>query len=373
MTVLAITGAGLLTSAGMGLEALSARLRSGVLVGAGAVEAAGCFDDPMPTPTAHLVPDLDVRARLGRKGTSTFDRATGMAVIAAGLALEDGGLALADADPERVGIALGTTAGSLRSTIDFSRDTIEQERPYFVNPSLFPNTVMNCAAGQTAIWYGTRGVNATVAGGRLSMVSVLRYARNLLRRDAVDTVLAGAVEELTPHSAWAVARTTADENAVPGEAAGVLVVERPEEAQAHGRHVDLEVLSVVAGYVPTSADPADGLTRCIDGVLGEAGLPADEVALVVTQGTALSTYDAVEARALASAFRGRLPDGLGVAQATGECGAATGVVQAAAVLALHRGDPSRDGQVSLLTAWTADGTVGAALVRGWSRVGSSGR
>src|SRR5207248_2320963 len=75
--------------------------------------------------------------------------------------LEDGGLEVDDRGRGRVGVVLGTTVGSLRSMSDYTRETLIEERPYLVSPALFPNTVMNCAAGQSAIRHGLAGINAT--------------------------------------------------------------------------------------------------------------------------------------------------------------------------------------------------------------------
>ncbi|MEE3922501.1 hypothetical protein V2I01_41795 [Micromonospora sp. BRA006-A] len=75
---------------------------------------------------------------------------------------------MTDDNRDRIGIVTGTTAGSVKSSVDYAAETFTQQPPYLVNPALFPNTVMNCAAGQSAIWYKLHGPNATVAGGPLA-------------------------------------------------------------------------------------------------------------------------------------------------------------------------------------------------------------
>lgn len=59
----------------------------------------------------------------------------------------------------------------------------------------------------------------------------------------------------------------------------------------------------------------------------------------------------------------RLP----VARLVGECHAAQGALQLAAVLAHHRQDAALDGRPALITSFTPEGGVGAAVVRGWQR------
>ena len=131
---------------------------------------------------ACYIEDFDARAELGRKGIRTLDRATllaiatiarlGPAVVDPAQRDEPGPSGV----PAVTGLVMGTGAGSVQSTMDFTRDALTGDRPYLVDPARFPNTVMNFAAGQCAIWYGLRGPNATVTTGRATGIAALRYA-----------------------------------------------------------------------------------------------------------------------------------------------------------------------------------------------------
>jgi 3-oxoacyl-[acyl-carrier-protein] synthase II len=296
--------------------------------GAPVRELAGMFEEPLPAPSGPVLVDFDVRKSLGRKGTSFYDRATALAVVACGAALENGAVVVDDLTRTRIGVVLGTTLGSFKSTSDYSRDTLVQEKPYQVNPVLFPNTVMNCATGQAAIRFGLRGINATIAGGALAFHHALRYATNALHREYAETMLVGAVEEYSPHRAWSTHLTGAG---TAGEGAAVFVVERP----GGPRPVVAEILGTATGF---GGD--DALAGCVRRVLSTAGVPAEEVRLVVGEDDVLPHCERVSVTA-------RL----------GVCDAAAGALGLATVLA--RKDPG----VSLLTARTPDGGVGAALVR----------
>jgi 3-oxoacyl-[acyl-carrier-protein] synthase II len=327
-----------------------------------------------PAPPSHSLVDLDIRKTLGRKGTRCFDRATALALLACGQALEDSGIPVEDSTREGIGITLGTTLGSLRSTSDYSRETLEQEKPYLVNPVLFPNTVMNCAAGQAAIWFGLKGVNATIAGGQIAFLGALRYATNALRAGHVDAVLGGAVEELTPHSAWLAHHANPGAAVMAGEGAAVFVLERADQARTAGRHIDAEVLAVVTGYRPADlrrTDPSAAMAALVRRALDWAGRSAGEVSVIATGETGDAEFDHAECGGVAQALRGCQPERLVVKRVVGECQAASGGLQAAAVLALHRRDPSRDGQITLLTGCTPEGGMAAAVLRGWSRVGAA--
>jgi 3-oxoacyl-[acyl-carrier-protein] synthase II len=362
---LAITGFGLLCSVATGPAALADALSTRPQ---GAVPAQDMFEDPLPRPDGHVLADFKVRDHLGRKGTSFFDRSTALALVATKQALGDTGLTVDDGNRQRVGMVLGTTAGSLKSTSEYSRETYVQERPYLVNPLIFPNAVMNCAAGQAAIWYGLKGVNATVAGGQLAIHSALRYAGTLMACGYADALLVGATEEFSAQAAWATAyaQRRAGGDVPTGEGAAVFVIEDADAVRAAGRTPDAEVL---ATEVRQLASPGSaGLTQCIRAALERAGIDPQEVRLVVTGENGMTELDEAEDAAV-RAVLGDGPERLRIKELVGECHSASAALAVAAVLARHRGDPQLDGAVSVVTARAADGVVGATVLRGWSRAG----
>ncbi|MFI5834159.1 beta-ketoacyl synthase N-terminal-like domain-containing protein [Micromonospora sp. NPDC051300] len=341
-----VTGCGVVSAAGDSVADVLTAIRAGTAVRA---DVRDRFAEPLPETEAPAIADFDVRALLGRKGTSFLDRATALAMVACGRALADGGLTLDDDNRHRVGVVLGTTTGSLKSTMDFSRETLVQDKPYLVNPVLFPNTVMNCAAGQAAIRYGLRGVNATVAGGPLAFLYALRYALNAIRRGYADALLVGGVEEYTPNTAWAARLTDAGP---AGEAAAVYLLRR-RGAEAVGARA--EVLSVATGFAPDDADA--GLAGCARRALAVADVRAADVwALAGDDGDCPPGVE-------------RLP----VRQALGDCQAAAGALAFGALLARYAEEPAAAGRPALVTARSRDGGVAAAVVRGWAGGGDDHR
>jgi 3-oxoacyl-[acyl-carrier-protein] synthase II len=199
-TTLAITGWSVVSSLGTEVEDFATALQEGR---SGEVDTEDMFDVALPGDRAFMMREFSVREELGRKGTSSMDRTTAIAICATTRALADSEVVIEDSNSGRVGLVVGTSTGSIRSTAEYSRETLVNARAYLVNPSLFPNTVMNCAAGRSAIWHGLKGVNATVAGGQISSLQALRYAHNVLRTRAADTIVVAGVEEMSPQSAWA--------------------------------------------------------------------------------------------------------------------------------------------------------------------------
>src|SRR3954470_11147859 len=218
-------------------------------------------------PGGQLVEDFDPTEMLGRKGTRTLDRMTAQVIATAGMVLA--GQPDAPEVRARIGLVLGTSTGSVQSITEFTRDTFVRERPYLVNPANFPSTVMNNAAGRTAIWYGVRGPNSTIAAGHLTGLVALRYASRLIRLGYVDTLLVGAVEEVS--EAVSVGAATMRRTGTPGPGSGptplgegcafFLVDGRDEDAT--GGAV-AELVGFEFGVTEAGADPATtaaGLAR----------------------------------------------------------------------------------------------------------------
>ncbi|MFD5931669.1 beta-ketoacyl synthase N-terminal-like domain-containing protein [Streptomyces sp. NPDC060333] len=352
---LAITAVGVATPAGLGLEALGRAVGDGI---AGHAEEVPGDETPPPRPV-RTVPDLRTAELIGRKGVRHLDRTTQLGLVACGLALD------AQAEPmgERTGVVLGTSTGSIRSSSEYSMETLSQERPYLVNPSLFPNTVMNCAAGQIAIRHGLRGVNATLAGGHLAGVQALRYARNALRQGHADRLLVGGVEEFSAQGAWGWHRSGAlDAEAPVGEGAAVLVVEPQAAALAAGRPALARVLACETGFAPRHG-LAEGLASVVGAALRRSGKNPDEVTTVSLGCTGRTGLDRVEERALGLALGGALPGQVvRVKETVGECFSADGVLQIAAVLGLWQREGRTRGGTAVVTSLSGDGLVGCAVI-----------
>ncbi|GAA1207515.1 beta-ketoacyl synthase N-terminal-like domain-containing protein [Prauserella alba] len=327
--------------------------------------------EPVPA-EAHVAADFDVTEALGPKGTSSMDRCSGLAVAAAADLLAPGGIA----PPSGIGVVLGTTSGSAQTQFDFTRESQTRSKPYRVNPALMPFALMNSAAGQTAIWHGLTGPNTTIAGGRMSGLSTLRYGARLLATGRADAVLCGAVEEYGPaRQRLADQRKPDDADGRPlGEGGAVLLLEPaahapaghvdPDRTDANRTDTDRTDANRPGGRVPLAEllgidtrvavddDPAAALEVCIRRTLDRAGAAASDVRTVAVSGPpgplAGAERDAV-ARTLAHA------DVRDPGEIIGDTGAATGPFQVTLLL-------DRPG-LALTTAVDEDGTVGCGLLR----------
>lgn len=371
VTPLAITAAGVVTPAGLGLAALGEALAQGWATGG---DPAGVTEESLPPRPVLVAPELPVAELLGRKGNRSLDRTTKLALIATRLAVDAAQGAGAESGPAttaRTGVVLGTSTGSIRSSSTYSRETLELEKPYLVNPVLFPNTVMNCAAGQIAIRHGLHGVNATLAGGHLSGLQAFRYARNALRQGHADRLLVGGVEEFCAQSAWGWHLSGAlAEQAAVGEGAALLLVEPADTARESGRPVLAEALACEigfggAGIAEAPGGLADAVTRVVASALRRSGVDPSAVDVVSLGASGQTGLERIEERGVAAALGGALPERtLRAKRALGESFSAGGAVQVAAVLAVWERDavPAGGGH-AVVTSVSADGSVGCLVLR----------
>jgi 3-oxoacyl-[acyl-carrier-protein] synthase II len=351
-TTIDITGWSAVSPYGLSTEAFAAAVRAQCPIGLGLRprrsiglglrwRPAMSWADPAGPAgmTARLVPGFDQRAVLGKKGTKGMDRLTGLAVTAVGQLLTPAPATGTTA------LVLGTNSGSAKSMMDFTRTSLTAERPFDVDPAAIPSVVMNCAAGQCAIWHGLTGPNTTIAGGRVAGLLGLAYARRLLRAGRARSVLCGAAEEYSAarswleFHAWQGARTL-------GEGAAVL---RLEPVGTPGALATvLAVDSLVGG----------GSNQCryeIKRVLDFAGITMRQVWAVVTgSGEERAALDGMFAPDVLT----RIPP---VADLVGDAGATSGVFGIAAALAVGAVEPAP--RIAVIAGTDPTGTAAAAVLR----------
>lgn len=343
MTRVVVTGAGVATPLGIGIEEFT----SAVYKGASAIAPSVRF----PSSVTAEIADFQPQPWLGNKGIRVLDRSARLLAVAAHLALEDSGVLRdgAETSERELGLVCGTMFGCLHSIAAFDYSSIT-EGAMLVNPADFPNTVINSPAGQAAIKHKLRGVNSTVCAGLASGLYALNYAAEFLRFRRASALLAGGVEELCEESVLGFRKTGITsksgcarpfarmrDGAVPGEAAGLWMLETEDAARERGRNPKLELCGFGCAHDAHSISSfdlhGDGATEAIEQALSNSGIGADRIACVIACASGSRAGDEMEARALRNVFGERLAD-LPICApkaATGEAMGASGVI--AAILA----------------------------------------
>jgi len=348
-----ITSAGVISPVGDSPEALGDALREG-RCGLLPIELfrTGGSEDPL----GGEVKSFDARKYLGPINLRPLNRTTQLAASAARTALDAGGWAAELRNDRDVGIVLGTMFGSLLTIAEFDRRALQAGVAY-ASPINFSNTVINAAAGQTAILHNLRGVNTTVCVGGASGLQAVAHATDLVRGGRSDALLAGGADELCFESFYAFRRAgllcgdggdfpfpfdARRNGAALGEGAAILMLEDEESARERGSRALAEVKGCGSAYDPSRGHDEEmsvaSIARSMRQALGDARLAPSEIDCLSASANGSPSGDRREARAVAEVF-GELARALPVTaikSMLGESLGAAGATQAVAVLSSLR-------------------------------------
>lgn len=323
----AITGIGVFSPLGTGKELYS----SALLTGVSNFSRITLFDtSDFNVHAAGEIKDFNPEPYLGKKGLRDLDRSSRLVCSAAKLAIEDAGLAITDENANSIGVSIGSTFGSLHSISQFDRVGLI-EGPKCVNPSHFPNTVLNSPASRISIWFGIKGFNTTMSTGFCASLDAVSYAADFIKLGRADAVLAGGVEELCEETFlffnalnWLSGSDGSAQLSRPfdakrngfvfSEGAVVFALEEKECALKRGADINAVIkgcgnafslvrdndLSYVLGNL---RDEAMGLADSITSALKNASLNPQDIDCIFSCANSTQKLDAVEAEAIRIAFR----------------------------------------------------------------------
>jgi 3-oxoacyl-[acyl-carrier-protein] synthase II len=366
-----ITGVGVLSPIGQDAAAFWRSLQEGK----SGVRPIRTFDaSTLPVRFAGEIPDFDAKNYVDKrqqKGLRMMARTIQLAVAAAQLALNDGGVDKTKLAPERFGVEFGAglIASELPELIDAARASANCE-PGKVDlekwgeaglPAIPPLWMLkylpNMLACHISILHDAQGPNNSVTENDAAGLLALGEAYRILQRDGADFFLVGGAEsKMNPLSLARQClfeplshRNEAPEKAcrpfdrrrdgiVLGEGAGVFVLEDLGHARKRGARVYAEVVGFGAAFDRKMS--GDGVARAVRAALADAGIGPEEVDHVNAHGLSARQPDAAEARGLQAVFGGcRVPVPVFAAKSyLGNLGAGGSTTElAASVLALSEG------------------------------------
>lgn len=349
----AVTGVGLVTAAGTGVEAAWHGVTEGLVPSVGPRPELA----ELPCDFFYSVTDCDPREVLGVAAQRLMDRFAQLAVIAAREAVADAGLDPSVWDSGRVGIVIGSAHGGL-PFYDEQHAALTERGARRVSPKLAPLSVVNGAASSVSLDLGVQGPSQAVSTACSSGTVAIGTAHQMLRSGACDIVIAGGAESTCTRlliasacSLKAVSTRREDPKAacrpfdthrdgfVVGEGAGLLVMEHPDHARARGATVRAHVSGYGASSDAHSAVAPDpdglGIERALRTALADAGLSPADVGHVNAHGTSTLSNDLIEAAMLRRVL-GESPLVTSTKAMTGHTlGAAGGIEAALTVLALQ--------------------------------------
>jgi len=325
-----ITGLGLVTPLGCGVEPTWSRLLAG-RSGARRVEEFEVSD--LSCQIACFVPRGD-----GSDGTFNpndwmepkeqrkVDDFIIYAVAAADQALADSGVEAKTAEQqERAGVLIGSGIGGLQGIAE-TAILLKEKGPRRVSPFFIPGRLINLASGQVSIKHQLKGPNHAVVTACSTGAHAIGDAARLIALGDADVMVAGGAE--SPICRIAIAGFAAcralstnfnDEPTrasrpydkdrdgfVMGEGAGVVVLEELEHAKARGARIYAEVigygLSGDAYHITAPAEDGDGAYRCMKMAISRAGIDPSDIDYVNAHGTSTPMGDEIELAAVERLF-----------------------------------------------------------------------
>jgi 3-oxoacyl-[acyl-carrier-protein] synthase II len=352
-----ITGIGVLSPIAVGRESFWDAL----IQGKTGFKPITLFDTSLvPVHVAGEITDFDPIAFLGKKGLRELDRSTRLVCSAAKLSIDDARLDITNENTNSIGVSIGSTFGSLHSISQFDRVGLT-EGPRFVNPSHFPNTVLNSPASRVSIRFNIKGFNTTLSTGFCSSIDAVSYAADFIKLQRANAVLTGGVEEFCEEillSFYKLGYLSGTDGSEPicrpfdmrrngtilSEGAAVLVLE--DSTTALDRNA--EILAVVKGYgnafsLSAKGAPGEsggGLEKAISLALKDAALSTGDIDYICSGANSTKSLDRMETRAIKKVFGDHafnIPVS-SIKSMVGECFSASGGLSlAAAIGALRKG------------------------------------
>ena len=332
-----VTGLGIVSPLGCGVDAVWKRLISGES-GAGPIEQFDASD--LPCKIAASVPLADGRGGGAAAGDAAFNADDWIepreqrrisdfivyGIAAAQMAYDDAGLDFKTEDErERAGVMTGSGIGGLDGIANEVL-VLNEKGPRRVSPFFITGNLINLVSGQVSIRLGLKGPNHAVVTACSSGAHAIGDAARLIALDDADVMLAGGAEAaicrigiagfsackaLTTHfnDTPEKASRPYDEDRdgfLMGEGSGFVVLEEYERAKARGANIYGEVigygLSGDAYHITAPAEDGDGGYRAMKMALKRAGISPSDVNYINAHGTSTPRGDEIELRAVERLF-----------------------------------------------------------------------
>jgi 3-oxoacyl-[acyl-carrier-protein] synthase II len=308
-----VTGLGMVTPLGCGVEVTWKRLLAGES-GARRIEKFDVSD--ISAQIACQIPRGD-----GSNGTYNpdqwmepkeqrkVDEFIVYAMCAATQAIEDSGWKPESREDQiATGVMIGSGIGGVEGIAETSI-VLKEKGPRRVSPFFIPGRLINLASGHVSIKYGLKGPNHAVVTACSTGAHAIGDAGRLIALGDADVMVAGGTESPVNRisiAGFAACRALStsyndtptkasrpyDKNRdgfVMGEGAGVVVLEEYEHAKARGAKIYAELvgygLSGDAHHITAPSEDGDGAFRCMNSAIKRAGITADDIDYINAHGT----------------------------------------------------------------------------------------
>ncbi|MBS6706507.1 MAG: beta-ketoacyl-ACP synthase II [Lachnospiraceae bacterium] len=272
---------------------------------------------------AAEVKDFNAKDYLDFKTAKRMGRFSHYAIAASREAFADAGLDMANEDPYRVGVIIGSGIGDLE-TSEAAEAKIQAGKPSKVNPFTVPMMIANMAAGNVAIDLGAKGKCTSVVTACASSTHSIGDAFRAIQYGDADVCVAGGAEgSICPLGVASFTSLTAlsdsedparasipfdkDRNGfVMGEGAGIVILEELEHAKARNAKIYAELVgygaTCDANHITAPIEDGSGAAKAMELAMNEADIQPSDVTYINAHGTSTHLNDLVETRAVKAAF-----------------------------------------------------------------------
>lgn len=313
-----ITGLGALTPLGNTVDATWTHLLQGV---SGAAPITRFDASPFKTQFACELKNFDPTDYLDKKEVRRADRFSQYALVTAGAALQDAGIAPEKFDTTRIGVIWASAMGGMETLEEqILKYSEEPGNPRF-SPLYIPKMLLDASAGAISLHYGLRGVNYNTVSACASTNHALIDAFYQIRLGKADLIVSGGSEAaITPSSVggFGSAQALSTRNDDPqhasrpfdatrdgfvlGEGSCALILEEYGHAVRRGAKIYAEMVgggSSADAYHATAAHPeGDGAYLSMRSALADANLTPAEIDYINPHATSTPVGDLSELKAM---------------------------------------------------------------------------
>ncbi len=323
---IAITGMGIVCPTGNSVEEAWSNIAAGV----NGIDYISRYDRKLTqNQLAGEVKDFDPAALFGRRDARRMDRVAQFAVEASRQAIEDSGLQITPDNMYDVGCIIGSGVGGINSFVE-AQQGIDARGHRGIKPLAIPKILSDSCSGTVSMIYNLRGPNHCIVTACASGNNSIGEAMHIIRRGDATAMVAGASEAaIVPltvagfNNMTALSRNDDPASAsrpfdlnrdgfVPGEGAGVLVLETLEGAVARGAKVYAELLGYGhtsdAFHITAPMETGEGAAKAVEFALRDAGLAPKDIDYINAHGTSTPLNDTAETNALKRALGDRVYD-----------------------------------------------------------------
>lgn len=317
-----ITGLGLITPLAVGVTETWKALCAGK---SGIGEITRFNASTFQTQFAGEVKGFNPEDFLPKKEAKRTENFIAYGIAATRMAIEDSKLEIHEGNRDRIGVITGTGLGGL-STLEENHNTLITRGPKRVSPFFIPMMIGNMAPGMISIHFKARGPNSSIATACAAGTHAIGDAFEAIRRGAADAMITGGIESvisptcIAGFNAMKALSTRNDDpqrasrpfdrdrdGFVVGEGAGILILEKLEDALERGAHIYAELIGFgMSGdghHMTAPAPHGEGMARCMQAALDDAGVTYDQIDYINAHGTSTQFNDLYETHAIKHVFK----------------------------------------------------------------------